>query len=638
MSAHPTEDIADLRTLEALAKAALPAGKILQSADRDTALAANAALQELPESLRIGYRALVKAFEIRTRLKTGRSPAELSSEALMRSLRRASRGGFLSRSSLRLLLAPLKAAHFADPSLYDQLGCTFDFGKRNPEALPRLERERCHDGTQEQENLSLEVDVVVVGTGAGGAVAAYELARAGLAVAMVEEGDFLRRHQFTGRPFAMQKLLYRDYGATATFGNTVIPVPLGKSVGGTTTINSGTCYRTPERVLVSWASEHGLDLSPETMAPYFDEVEAILQVARAEPRFVGGVGRVVARGCERLGIDRHGPLNRNAPDCDGQGLCSFGCPTDAKRSTNVSYVPLALKAGAELFTAARVESILVEGGKARGVRAVFASGQTLELRSRAVVLGCGALLTPLLMAAQGLGKSSGLLGANLTIHPAQGVLARFGERIASYAAIPQGYAIEEFHDEGLLFEGASTPLDLTMVALPMVGPELIELAENFDQVASFGFMIEDKCVGRVLGKPGSPRILYRLGKREIQLLSRGIELLCRVFFAAGAESVYPMLRGFERLDSPAELDKLRSTRLRARDFELSAYHPVGTAKMGASPSTSVLDPSGMVHDTEGLYVMDGSCLPSSPAVNPQVTIMALATRNARRLAQRLCDS
>jgi len=79
----------------------------------------------------------------------------------------------------------------------------------------------------------------------------------------------------------------------------------------------------------------------------------VLGVEHAKPSLLGGNGRVIARGCDALGFSRHGPLKRNAPACDGQGVCCFGCPTDAKRSTNVSYIPLALRAGAELFAGAK---------------------------------------------------------------------------------------------------------------------------------------------------------------------------------------------------------------------------------------------------------------------------------------------
>src|SRR5207247_2186209 len=160
---------------------------------------------------------------------------------------------------------------------------------------------------------------------------------------------------FNGRSTDMQRLLYRDMGATFALGNAAIFLPVGKSVGGSTTINSGTCYRPPARVLASWRDKLGLaDFTPEMMEPYLDKVETTLGVATAEARYLGGVARMIAKGCDALGY-KHRPLRRNAPGCDGQGVCCFGCPTDAKSSTNVSYVPLALKAGATLVKGIRAE-------------------------------------------------------------------------------------------------------------------------------------------------------------------------------------------------------------------------------------------------------------------------------------------
>src|SRR5690606_15991539 len=112
-----------------------------------------------------------------------------------------------------------------------------------------------------------------------------ELAEAGLAVVFVEEGRYVDRTEFTGRAFELAQKLYRRGGSTFSVGNVPIPIPLGKSVGGTTSINPGTCYRTPERVLAGWVGELGLtELGPDQMAGYFDRVERVLQVeeARAE--------------------------------------------------------------------------------------------------------------------------------------------------------------------------------------------------------------------------------------------------------------------------------------------------------------------------------------------------------------------
>src|SRR5262249_42016975 len=182
-----------------------------------------------------------------------------------------------------------------------------------------------------------EAEVVIVGTGAGGAAAAYELAKRGHAVLLLEEGYYHKRSTFRGRAPDMTKLMYREQGLTIAWGNVGVPVFAGRAVGGSTVINSGTCYRTTERVFSRWRSQYGLnDFSSELLDEWYQQVESMLQVTPANPDHVGGVGRVVARGAEKMGWKRAAPLRRNAPDCDGQGICCFGCPTGAKRSTDVS--------------------------------------------------------------------------------------------------------------------------------------------------------------------------------------------------------------------------------------------------------------------------------------------------------------
>ncbi len=546
------------------------------------------------------------------------------------------RGGSAARRfALRVVTTPLKLAYFDDPALFSALGCTYEFATPDRTDAPRHVRDRSHDAGELDEDLELECDTVVIGTGAGGAVVARELAERGHAVILLEEGGYYDRRHFTGRSVPMQKLLYRNMGATFGVGNVAMPIPVGKSVGGTTTINAGTCYRVPDRVLHKWRSEFGLiDFTPDAMAGYYERVEGVLGVGTTPAEFLGGPARVIARGCEVLGY-RHAPLRRNAPDCDGQGVCCFGCPTDAKRSTNVSYVPLALRAGAELFHGARAERILTESGRATGVIARATGGRTITVRARAVVVACGALMTPVLLLDNKLANSSGQVGRNLSVHPAAAAFAAFDEDISGFNAVPQGYAIEEFHDQGLLFEGASTPLDMGMSSLSFLGPRLMEIAERYDRIASFGFMIEDTSRGRVRAVRGQPFITYSLNSHDVDQLKRGVDILSRVFFAAGATRVFPLVHGFDELTGPSDLIRLRNARLNARDFEPSAYHPLGTARMGRDAATSVVGPDHQAHDVPGLYIVDGAAVPSSLAVNPQLTIMAMATRAAEPIGRAL---
>src|SRR5262249_46936298 len=146
----------------------------------------------------------------------------------------------------------------------------------------------------------------------------------------------------------------------------------------------------------------------------------------AKDKHLGGIAKVIARGCDELGW-KHGALARNAPDCEGAGVCFFGCPTDAKRSTNVSYIPNALASGAVLVTGAKVDQVVIEGGRAVGLRA-----GPLTVRAKATVLACGALLTPVLLEQNRLGGTSGQRGRNLSLHPAAGVGALFDEPIRGW--------------------------------------------------------------------------------------------------------------------------------------------------------------------------------------------------------------
>ena len=563
----------------------------------------------------------------------GRSFSSMGQPARVAFLRQLWGGSYLERMLLRVVTAPLKVAHYTNPDIFEAAGATFKLPPVAQTERPRY-MELAMDAGELEAGEVIEAEVVVVGSGAGGAAMAAELAEQGCAVVLVEEGQYFGREHFTGRAMDMLQSMYRMMGATGTVGNTYIPVPMGVTVGGTTTVNSGTCYRAPDRVLARWRAEYGLDqFTPAAMDPFFSKVENVLQVTPADPKYLGGIADVIARGCDALGWRDHGPLPRNAPDCDGQGLCPFGCPTDAKRSTNISYVPLALRYGANLISQARVTRLLLERGRAVGVQAVGPGGRQFTVRAAAVVLSAGTMMTPSLLLKNGLANASGQVGRNLSIHPAVGICGLFPEQIRGYSNIPQGYGVEEFHDDGLLFEGAYVPIDLCAGSLTIVGPRFTEVMEQVEQLGYFGFLIEDTSRGRVsLGPGGVPVMTYFMNDQDVAQLKRGTELLMRIFLAGGARGIFPMVPGFEEVHDLRDVERFRRAELRARDFELTAHHPLGTCRMGLDPRSSVVGPDHQCHDVPGLYIADGSSVPSSLGVNPQITIMAMATRAARFVA------
>jgi choline dehydrogenase-like flavoprotein len=625
------------RIVRALAAAIIPPGSVFEAGGDGTVrrfeqwLAGSNTFQ-----MRL-MKSILWTAELATLPSTGRMLSALSPERAAGVLEGWARSRLLARRLLlRAVTSPIKVSHFDDRKAFEAVGCKSFHDYKLPKAEPARWLQQVTDGRAVAQDLDLECEVVVVGTGAGGGACAYELASHGRAVLLLEEGDLHRRESLGGRTQPMIKKLYRDQAMTFALGNVGIPVFAGRAVGGTTIINSGTCYRTPERVFRRWREELGLvGFSRAAMDPYYERVEAMLRVERARFELTGGVGRVVARGAERLGLS-HRPVDRNAPDCDGQGVCCFGCPTAAKRSTDVSYVPAALERGAQLVTAAHVDGIDVVAGRARGVTARLGSGKGLRVRAEAVVIAGGALMTPLVLRQAGVCTSSPMLGKNLSIHPATKTLALFDEAIDMAHGIPQGYSIDALEHRGIMFEGGSVPLEVLAISVPWVGARLTDLMSRYRNLALFGFMIEDSSRGEVRPGPrGSPLILYNLNRRDTARMLEATAIMCEVFLAAGAKRVYPMVPGLEELSTPAEVKKLRAMDVAPSAFDITAYHPLGTCRIGTDPKKSVLGPDFETHEVERLFVADGSAVPSPLGVNPQMTIMAMALKAGEIIDARL---
>jgi len=463
----------------------------------------------------------------------------------------------------------------------------------------------------------MRADVAVIGSGAGGAVVAKELAEEGARVVLLEEGAQHDAAEFTARPRDMLPRLYRDAAQHATLGRPPILLPLGRAVGGTTLVNSGTCFRTPDRVLARWRDEYGVDMD---LVPHFERVERELNVVPVPPELAGANAHVARRGAEALGWSGDF-VRRNVRGCAASGVCAYGCPTNAKQHVGVTYVPKAHAAGATTYTGVTARWI------GRGVECSTAAGGRLRVDAPRVVVTARAIHTPALLARNRLGNHN--LGRHLSLHPATAVWAVMDEVVDMARGVPQSYFVDEFASDGIMLEGIAGPPDYVAMGLPVAGRRHRELMDGYRNLAQFGLMISDDTRGRVHSLGGRPVVRYDLSASDTARVQAGLERLAELFWAAGAKrvllplAVKPELREGESL--PA---------LRPQDLKLMAFHPLGSARMDARPSHGVLDANGRVHGTEGVYVCDGSAVPSSLGVNPQITIMSLATR----LAQHLCRS
>lgn len=627
MVSQATLTMRDRHILAALSESATPSvGRVHKDPER--VARAEALVADLGDGAVAGFRALLQALEHGTRAVTGRPFTQLARYEQEHLLERLSRSELL-HLGIYALTAPLKYVAARDPEVFASVGATFRVTpvRAAPEAW---ERQIVDLGDCDRDE-AIECDVVIVGTGAGGAPLARGLAARGYAVVLLEEGGHHTRRDFDGNALGAVRSLYRGGGTMAALGNAAIPLFMGKTTGGSTTVNSGTCFRTPDDVLAGWSRELGVaELSPERLAPHFESVERALMVAPSPMEVLGGNARVVARGASRLGWE-HAPLPRNAPGCDGQGVCVFGCPTDAKRSTLVSYLPRALQSGAMMFTGARVDRMLTRAGRAHGViaEARREDGRVVRLRveSRVVVVSGGAVPTPVLLLRNGLANGSGEVGRNLSLHPASFGLGRFEERIDGFRAVPQGYGVHAFRDRGLMLEGLFVPPDILAASTPRVGQAWAEVVGEMEHLAAFGFMIRDRSRGRVRVMGGKPLVTYWLGRQDKALVLEGHARVAEIMLAAGAREARPGVSDHPVLRSRRELERFVSEaprRYRSFELGLSAYHPLGTCRMGSDPRRSVVRGDHRCHDVDGLYVVDGSVFPGPPGVNPQVTIMALA--------------
>jgi len=474
--------------------------------------------------------------------------------------------------------------------------------------------ERILSGAEVSGRRRLRGDVCVVGTGAGGGVVAKELAEGGLSVVMVEEGDRLRPGDFTARPRDLSPRFYRDGSQVTTAGNVPIVVPLGRAVGGTTILNSATCYRTPPALLDRWGLWSAAELEP-----FFRRVERIFGVGQVPRDLAGRNAHVMERGARALGW-RGEYLHRAARGCTGSGVCAFGCPTDGKQHTGNTYVPLAWDAGALTVTRARATKVLIDRGAARGVEARTSAGGRLRVDADLVVVACGTAQTPVLLARSGVRHPQ--LGRNLSLHPATGVWAEMDEVVDMHAGVPQAFGVDELAGEGLMLEGWAGPPDMLALSVCARGEELRRIMLGYRRVAQAGLMIRDTSRGRVRRLGGRAFLRYDVNAQDAALLTKGIAKAAELQLAAGARAVHVPIAGAGPVRTPREA---RALAARPRQLGLTAFHPLGTAAAG-----TVVDPDLHVRGTRGLLVADGSVVPGALGVNPQLTIMALATRAAFR--------
>lgn len=483
-------------------------------------------------------------------------------------------------------------------------------------------------------------EALVVGSGPGGAVVAKELAEAGIDVILLEEGPPFGAADFRRDAGESMQRTMRGHGTRVATGNAYMPTMQAVALGGGSLINSAICARTPSFAFEKWQDRTGIALTREALDPHYARVERFLGVEPTPQEALGRRNLRFKAGCDALGISSE-PTHRNVRGCKGSSECFTGCRNGAKRSTDVNYVPAAIRAGARVYTSVRAEHLLHDGDAVRGIRGhvvePFTSreGHEAEFRAKIVVLAAGCMQTPVILQKSGLGGR--WVGNELQFHPGLAVMAVYEETIDPWVGATQGYHSLHYVKEGLKLEVLWAPPAILATRLPGIGHEYQRNLLNYDRMAPFDVIAAaDRSRGRVRASRlgWNPRISFDLHEEDMALLMKGLSILSDICWASGAVGVLPGINGIpDVLSSKAEAEILRTARPKPRDAVIGSNHAFGTTRMSRRPEDGVVDEYGRHHQMRNLYIADTGIFVGSPAVNPMLTCMALADRVAKGIVE-----
>lgn len=502
----------------------------------------------------------------------------------------------------------------------------------------------------------LSCDVAIIGSGAGAGITAELLTKAGLNVVIVEEGPLKSSTDFKQlEPEAYASLYQENAGRkTKDKGITILQ---GRSVGGTTTVNWTSSFRTPPETLKFWQDRFGLkDYSVEALAPYFQQVQTRLNI---EPWAVAPNenNELLRRGAAKLGIKAE-VIPRNVKGCYNLGSCGMGCPTNAKQSMLVTTLPFALDRGATLLVETRVEKMVIEGSRVTALQCIAVKpnaapanpgGAVTTVVARHIVLAGGAINSPALLMRSKAPDPHQRLGSRTFLHPVAITTAVMAEPVQAWTGAPQSIYSDHFMhtqpvDGPMAFKLEVAPLHPVFFGanLPGFGESQAALFRQYPNAHVTLALMRDgfhpqSVGGKVeLRSDGSPLLDYPLTDYVLEGARRAMLAMAQIQFEAGARMVYPgheLARGTSTwAETKAAIEALPMKPLLTR---IGSAHVMGGCGLAADEKAGVTRPDGQHWQLENLSIHDGSIFPTSIGANPQLSIYGTVNRLAQGLAKRL---
>lgn len=500
----------------------------------------------------------------------------------------------------------------------------------------------------------MSADVVIVGTGAGGGITAEICAKAGLKVLMIEEGPLKTSKDFKMLESVAYPTLYQESAGRKT-ADKAINILQGRTVGGSTTVNWTSSFRTPEDTLAFWQNRFALkDMTVETMAPWFEQAERRLNIAdwQVPPNENNDILR---RGAEAKGIS-WGAIRRNVKDCWNLGYCGMGCPTNAKQSMLVSTIPVALEQGAQLIASLRAHSFKISQGRIRSLRCqvmnadgVLPSDKEIEITASHFVLAGGSINSPAVLLRSNAPDPHDHLGERTFLHPVLVSAAKMADEVRADAGAPQTiYSDHYLHtdpiDGPLGFKLEAPPLHPVIFAstLPGFAKKHADIMRNFSkthmQLALLrdGFN-SDSQGGRVrLNSDDTPVLDYKLTPAIWNAARRALVAMAELQHAAGAQFTLPVHEHAEPANNIDEaLKQINALEMKPLIMKVMSAHVMGGCAMAGEEKLGVARPDGRHWQIENLSIHDGSLFPTSIGANPQLSIYGLTNKLSQQLVAEL---
>ena len=486
-------------------------------------------------------------------------------------------------------------------------------------------------------------DVCVIGGGAAGSVLAKKLCDAGRSVVLIERGGYYEGEDMNQRDECMLPLLWKNCGANFT-SDMRIAIAQGSCLGGSTVINDAVCFPIPDVVRSQWRSK-GVKISDDEWDQATHEVFDEIHITRVRDDELSRNSLMLKKGCELMGYKKHYPNFRNSVNCMQCGLCHLGCHYGTKQDMKVTYIHKALndsKSDIKIYCNCSAEKITYTPGLVDGVEGRFldVAGNNvgkIRVNARLVVVASGSIASTHLLLKSSI--SEGKAGRGLALHPAPFVLGDFPFEVKGIQGIPMAYTLHDFgvtngvEKGGFLIEGIFLPPLQFSMLIPVSRGLHEELMSRYNNYAMAGVLVRDESNGSVtLTDLGFPRVDYSLSSNDLDIVAKGVETVARMWFKLGATRVITSHLGKQIIDSEDQIPELvDAIKNDPRNLLLGSAHPQGGNRMGEDPQSCIVDSDCKVYGFKNLFVCDASVFPTALGVNPQLTVMSLATITADRI-------